>query len=334
MKAPAAPENEAIRLRHLRALRVLDTLPEERFDRLTRLAKRMFGVPIALVSLVDANRQWFKSRQGLDATETPRDVSFCGHAILADKIFEIPDARADERFADNPLVTGNPGIRFYAGLPLSVGDDMRVGTLCLIDVKPRELSEEDQTLLQDLAHMVEEELLSLHTATMDSLTGLSNRRGFEILSRMVMESCQRLRQPVTLLMFDIDKFKEINDTHGHAEGDQALATFGDVLRRALRDTDVLARLGGDEFVALLSNAGNDETTVILDRLQQELTKENERGGRAYALHSSVGRATAAAGDATSVESLLKVADAAMYENKRSRRAQRPSRNDSDDWNWL
>jgi len=334
MKAPAAPENEAARLRHLRSLRVLDTLPEERFDRLTRLAKRIFGVPIALVSLVDANRQWFKSSQGLDATETPRDISFCGHAILADNIFQIPDARTDERFADNPLVTGAPGIRFYAGRPLSVGDDMRVGTLCLIDVKPRDFSDEDQALLQDLAHMVEEELLSLHTATMDSLTGLSNRRGFEILSRMVLESSQRLRQPVTLLMLDIDKFKEINDTHGHAEGDVALAAFGDVLRRALRDTDVLARLGGDEFVALLSNAGNDETAVVLNRLQQELNTENERGGHVFALHSSVGRATAAAGEPTTLDHLLKIADDAMYENKRSRRAARPTQKNDDDWNWL
>lgn len=120
MQKPAKPLDEATRLDTLRALNILDTLPEERFDRLTRLAKRLFGVPIALVSLVDEDRQWFKSCQGLHASETSRDISFCGHAILGDDIFLIPNAAADERFHDNPLVTDEPHIRFYAGCPLTV----------------------------------------------------------------------------------------------------------------------------------------------------------------------------------------------------------------------
>src|ERR1700752_1549332 len=115
MLTPALPADENTRLDTLRALNILDTSPEERFDRLTRLAKRLFGVPIALVNLVDADRQWFKSCVGLSATETPRDISFCGHAILGDDILLVPDAGVDERFHDNPLVTGDPNIRFYAG---------------------------------------------------------------------------------------------------------------------------------------------------------------------------------------------------------------------------
>ena len=108
MKKPDIPADEQERLRALQSLGILETESEERFDRLTRMARRMFGVPIALVSLVDAERQWFKSRVGLDAGETPRDISFCGHTILGDEIFVIEDARADVRFADNPLVTGAP----------------------------------------------------------------------------------------------------------------------------------------------------------------------------------------------------------------------------------
>jgi GAF domain-containing protein len=115
MLTPPTPSDETRRLQTLRSLKLLDTLPEERFDRVTRLAKQVFSTPIALVSLVDADRQWFKSRQGLDATETPRDISFCGHAILDDDITIVMDARKDQRFCDNPLVCGDPDIRFYAG---------------------------------------------------------------------------------------------------------------------------------------------------------------------------------------------------------------------------
>ena len=128
--APVAPD-EAARLRALRELGVLDTAPEERFDRLTRLAQDMFQTPIALVTLVDEERQWFKSNRGLGVGETPRDVAFCAHAILDDQVLVIPDAKADPRFADNPLVTSDPDIRFYAGAPLSTSDGHAVGTLCV-----------------------------------------------------------------------------------------------------------------------------------------------------------------------------------------------------------
>jgi PAS domain S-box-containing protein len=155
VQAPAQPINEAERLQALQELGLLDTAPEERFDRITRLAQRLFDVPIALVSLIDKDRQWFKSRQGLDATETPREVSFCGHAILDKDIFQVPDAHADPRFADNPLVTGAPKVRFYAGAPLSIDPQLRIGTLCLIDHEKRELNASEMATLRDLAALVE-----------------------------------------------------------------------------------------------------------------------------------------------------------------------------------
>ncbi len=139
-------------------MRILDTSPEERFDRITRIAKSHFGVSTALVSLVDAERQWFKSRQGLDAAETSREISFCGHAILRDETLVVPDAALNPDFADNPLVCGDPKIRFYAGAPLHAPDGARVGTLCIIDGRPRTLSAEDLAVLRDLADCVEEEL--------------------------------------------------------------------------------------------------------------------------------------------------------------------------------
>ncbi len=130
MQTPDIPDYEPERLAALQRLNLLDTESESRFDRITRLAQRLFQVPIALVSLVDSDRQWFKSKQGLDACETGRDISFCGHAILGSGIFEIPDATQDTRFADNPLVTGAPDIRFYAGAPLQSADGFNIGTLC------------------------------------------------------------------------------------------------------------------------------------------------------------------------------------------------------------
>jgi signal transduction histidine kinase/DNA-binding response OmpR family regulator/HPt (histidine-containing phosphotransfer) domain-containing protein len=162
--SPDIPTNEAERLAALHALKVLDTPPEARFDRITRVAQRHFDVPIALVSLVDEGRQWFKSCQGLDATETSRDISFCGHAILNDAILIVADATEDPRFADNPLVTGSPNIRFYAGTPLHAPGRERVGTLCVIDTQPRAFGAEDIAILRDLADCVEEELA--RTATL------------------------------------------------------------------------------------------------------------------------------------------------------------------------
>lgn len=161
MLEPAVPPNEARRLATLRGLNILDTPHEERFDRITRLAQRLLNVPIVLVSLIDANRQWFKSCLGLDASETPRSISFCGHAILDDKLFVIPDALLDPRFADNPLVAGAPHIRFYAGQPLKALDGCRLGTLCVIDRKPHHLTQEQRDSLHDLASLVENELNSM-----------------------------------------------------------------------------------------------------------------------------------------------------------------------------
>jgi PAS domain S-box-containing protein len=158
---PDIPPNEVSRLAALHGLKILDTPPEERFDRLTRLARQLVGVPIAVVSLVDTNRQWFKSCQGLDATETPRSISFCGHAILEDQMLVISDALLDARFVDNPLVCGAPHIRFYAGQPLKAADGSRLGTLCVIDSRPHLLTQAERDGLRDLALLVENELNSL-----------------------------------------------------------------------------------------------------------------------------------------------------------------------------
>lgn len=158
MLAAPTPDNDAKRLAVPHALLILDTPPEERFDKIVAFAAAEFDVPIALISLVDSDRQWFKSRFGLSACETSRDISFCGHAIMRTDILVIPDAAADERFADNPLVTGDPYIRFYAGAPLILQSGHSPGTLCLIDTKPRQLDELDLAILSTLRDLVVKEL--------------------------------------------------------------------------------------------------------------------------------------------------------------------------------
>lgn len=135
MREPDIPNNEQERLRALQSLCLLDSPPEPEFDQITQATQDFFKVPICLVSLVDKDRQWFKSNQGLDAQETPRVVSFCGHTINFDDIFYVPDTMDDCRFRTNPLVTGPPNIRFYAGAPLNVSEGLNVGTLCIIDQK-------------------------------------------------------------------------------------------------------------------------------------------------------------------------------------------------------
>ncbi|MGB0953212.1 MAG: GAF domain-containing protein [Planctomycetota bacterium] len=153
MKAPF-PENETERLHLLKLYRILDTVSERAFDDLTRLAASICQVPISLVSLVDADRQWFKSRHGLDATETHRDAAFCGHAILHEDVLIVEDAQEDPRFADNPLVTGAPHIRFYAGAPLQVESGHRFGTLCVIDTEPRTMDAQQLESLEILRDAV------------------------------------------------------------------------------------------------------------------------------------------------------------------------------------
>jgi PAS domain S-box-containing protein len=150
--------DEASRIDALRALKLLDTPAEERFDLITRRARDTFKVPIALISLVDTDRQWFKSRDGLDTPETSRATSFCTHAILQDGIYIVPDAQADPMFAENPLVTGEPNFRFYAGKPLRSPEGKKIGTLCLIDRVPREFNEEAQAKLQSLGDWAEREI--------------------------------------------------------------------------------------------------------------------------------------------------------------------------------
>ncbi|WP_144212824.1 sensor domain-containing diguanylate cyclase [Shewanella donghaensis] len=307
--------NDKTRLETLRGLNVLDTAAEERFDRITRLAKRLFSVSICLVSLVDENRQWFKSCEGLVASETPRDISFCGHAIHNPQVFVVNDTLLDERFSDNPLVTEAPFIRFYAGHPLTMPDGMRVGTLCLIDENPRDFSEEDKIALEDLALMVVSELTSIQQTTLDELTGISNRRGFEQLAKQALSTWDRNGIDSNLVFFDLDYFKGINDTYGHDAGDRALVSFASLLTQEFRDSDVIARFGGDEFLVLFGQSSEGHIRFALERFKRALINYNNTSTESFDLAYSVGIACRKSKQALNICQYLDAADKAMYEVK-------------------
>lgn len=194
MSAPV-PENETERLDALYACRVLDTMPELAFDDVTLLAAQICGVPWAAVSLIDKDRQWFKSMLGFDVTETPRDVAFCAHTISQSDLMLVPDAQSDPRFSDNPLVTGDPSIRFYAGMPLIMSDGLALGSLCVLDRKPRNLSIDQQVALRVLGNQVASQLeLKRHITVQEQL--IAERRRVE--QTLQAEIAERRRAEVEL----------------------------------------------------------------------------------------------------------------------------------------
>jgi len=336
MIEPALPTNELLRLNELRELGILDSPIEPSFDAITRTAQRVFGVDIVAVSLVDESRQWFKSIVGLDACETGRDVSFCGHAILSDEIMCVPDASKDERFFDNPLVTEEPKIRFYAGCPVELSPGNRLGTLCIIDQKPRELTEEDAHALKDLALMVEtalacyahscarNQLLSRcklveRQARVDSLTRVLNRRGGEeVLDYVFKEKAPSRFIGVGLI--DVDHFKEINDQHGHEVGDLYLQKFASVLVSSCREGDEVIRWGGDEFVVVFNSSDVASVSAMFNRLHREITSSSLQVGELnIPLEASIGVATCACNSCDIWKDVIEAADSAMYKAKEAGR---------------
>ncbi|OXS97884.1 hypothetical protein B7H01_00530 [Pandoraea apista] len=318
--------NEAERLAALRRYEILDTPPEPAFDRIVRLASYVLGAPISLVSLIDETRQWFKARQGLDVSQTPRSMAFCAHAILGDDVFVVPDARADRRFSDNPLVTGEPNIRFYAGAPLLTPEGHRLGTLCVIDRRPRTLDDEKRGLLADLSALVVDalELRRVNQvlgdmAMRDGLTGALNRRAFLMQADRLFAAALAQKRRLSVLMLDIDHFKAVNDTWGHAIGDRVIVELTLVLRATLRKGTVIGRLGGEEFAVLLPEADAQRALQASERLLTAIGGASVPGPNGPVRFSaSIGVGSLALDDAD-FSALLQRADRALYAAKQAGR---------------
>ena len=262
--------DEEGRLAALHRYQVLDTEAEAPFDKITGIVKTVLDVPICAVSLVDRDRQWFKSIQGLSVPETPRSVSFCAHTIKTDQPMLISDAATDERFRANALVVGPPFIRSYVGVPLQSPDGYNLGALCAIDTKPRLFDAAQVALLKNFAALVVDELELRRIADRDHLTGALTRRGFLQQMENEAERFKRYGRPSALLMLDVDHFKSINDSFGHSTGDAVLKAIAACCGSAVRPSDVFGRLGGEEFGLLLPETSANEAMMGAERFRQAI----------------------------------------------------------------
>jgi diguanylate cyclase (GGDEF)-like protein len=327
---PSAPakslEHEKLRLDEIRRYQIMDTPPEENFNRLVRLASFICGTPTSLMSLLDDSRQWFKAKIGFEPDEKPRSIAFCAHAIESNEdIMVVEDAARDARFADNPLVTGEPHIRFYAGAPMRSSAGASLGTICVIDSNPRELTELQRSLLTDLAALAVDEMelrlknrQLLEMTQVDAMTGAHSRAFF--LERAQSEGARSARysRPLGVLAFDIDRFKSVNDTWGHAAGDAALCAVVDSAQETLRTSDVLARMGGEEFSALLPETDLEGSRRIAERLRVGIEKlELHHEGAVFSVTVSIGLALFKPG--ATIDDVMKRADDALYKAKREGR---------------
>ena len=311
-------QDEPARLAALHRYDVLDTAAEPAFDRITSLVKTILNVPICAVSLVDANRQWFKSCVGLDVSETAREISFCAHTIQARAPMNVGDATIDARFSTNPLVTGTPFIRSYLGIPLSSPDGYNLGSLCAIDTKPRTFDSSQVEVLESFAALVMNEMELRRVAQLDHLTGAASRRGFVAEVEKAIARFVRSQEPAALLVMDIDYFKSINDTHGHPAGDCVLRNVGSLLRSMVRSSDVVGRLGGEEFGILLPGQSLDEAADTAERLRFSLEQRPIEYDPPIPVTASFG--VAALGNRKlSFDAWLAGADQSLYAAKRTGR---------------
>ncbi|MCB0278130.1 MAG: sensor domain-containing diguanylate cyclase [Calditrichaeota bacterium] len=313
MIKPEFPETEAERQKTLDSLNLLDSDSEERFDRLTRLACKVFNVPIALVCLIDNNRQWFKARIGISVQETSREISFCAHAIHSDEIMIVEDATIDERFYDNPFVISEPYIRFYAGCPIRYINGQCLGTICIIDKFNRHLNESEKSSLRDLAKLVEREIAMVNLAIVDDLTDLPNRKGFILLARNTIANAIENRLETILVYFDIDQFRIANDRLGYREANMILIQFADLLKKRFKGKAVIGRINADKFAILLSLRENESAELEIERFRQanaEYTHEHH-----YKIQFSEVMVRMLSPQLRTVEDLLIYADKLMYIKK-------------------
>ncbi|TWI50976.1 EAL domain-containing protein (putative c-di-GMP-specific phosphodiesterase class I) [Pseudomonas duriflava] len=275
----ALPHNEIERLVALRSTNLLDSPADPAFDHIAEIASELFDVPIAVISLVDKNRQWFKSIHGLDAQETPREYSFCAHAILKEDVLQVKDALLDPRFKDNPLVTGEPGIRFYAGVPLVTHEGLALGTLCLVDTHPRaELDSSQLRLLTKLRDMLMERIEALRSLSyVDPITRLPNR------SRLLEDAEAMRREANELVAVSVDVFDPgyLNDLlnalgQDHYEG--LIRTIQARLQTLLPDGTRLYCIGATRFAFLVQNQSPATCKGLLKKVELGLTGLIEYNG--------------------------------------------------------
>ena len=306
---------------------------EERFERITRVARRALHVPVAAITLLNDDKQWFKSAAGWGISELPRGQSICRLTVDENRFLSITDTLTDPRVADSPIVASAPRFRAYAGHPLADEHGAVCGTFCVFDLKPREFTPADRQAITDLAMMTQRELLSdrltdahaaltsklgvaRREALMDPLTHLWNRRGASVLMKAAFESADQRGTPLTLALLDLDNFKRINDKYGHQSGDEVLRKIASRLLSAVRGDDSICRIGGDEFLVLMTDTDVAVAARVAERIRQAIndTPVPTRDG-AMPVSVSVGFTVRRPRDPTSLEMLLERADQALLQSK-------------------
>jgi diguanylate cyclase (GGDEF)-like protein len=275
------------RLAELHAAGSLATSDDYPVDYITHIGTRLFDVPVCMLSVIDAHRQWIKSSVGLDITQSPRGTSFCGYALATDRSLVVEDTVRDLRFADDPIVTGPPHVRFYAGHPVRNETGTALGTLCLLDVKPREFRGRQLGLLAELSVVAQLALKTRQTSAAQSLLGVKsdvarresmldpllriwNRGGIGAILEQLSPRCRGQRAPLSLLMIDVDRFRRINDGYGRRVGDGVLKAIARELRSVLRSSDDIGRHEGEKFLAVLPNARGVAAERMARRMKEAI----------------------------------------------------------------
>jgi diguanylate cyclase (GGDEF)-like protein len=306
---------ETKRIERLRSYDVIETSSDESLDRITRLAGNIFSTPISALTLVDADKVYLRSRQGLDAADVPRNASFCAQTIERNEPLLVTDALQDPRFRDGPLVAGPAQLRFYAGAPLIASGCIRLGALAVFGREPLETSGRQIEILQELARFAVEQLEFRKTALTDSLTGLCLRRSFSAEAARQIVATRRIERPLACLAIDVDRLESINTEFGRSAGDIVLQAVAETCKRHMRKVDTAGRIGGATFGALLPETGLDGALHAAERLRRSIADAVvEFANKRLPMSVSIGATTLGAAE-QNVSEMMGRAECAMRQAK-------------------
>jgi diguanylate cyclase (GGDEF)-like protein len=322
-----------LKIANIHSLDLFYTPLEERFERITRIARRAMQVPVAAITLLNDEKQWFKSAAGWGISELPREHGICRFTVEENRLVTIGDTSKDSRSAQSPIVVSAPRFRAYAGQPLADEHGNAAGTFCVFDLKPREFTAADRQTMADLGALAQRELLSdrlsdAHSeltaklsvarreSMMDPLTRLWNRRGASVLLKSAFAAADQRGTPLTLALLDLDNFKRVNDSYGHQIGDEVLRKVASRLISAVRSNDMVCRIGGDEFLILMSETDARAASQVAERIRRAVTDTAvpTRDGT-MTMSVSVGCTVRQPKDTSPVEELLERADQALLQSK-------------------
>jgi len=312
--------DESGRLEAIRRYGLLEAGSDPICDRILRIAREVYAVPMAALSVIDDERQIFRAELGIGCSSTSREDAFCSHTILSYEPLCVADAREDPRFAENPLVTGPPHLRAYMGVPLTLGSGYNTGALCVLDRIARpDFAPRHSGLLHDLSDVLMQVMEVRMLSRTDALTGLASRRHFlDELGREVSRS-RRHARPVSVGLLDIDHFKQVNDAHGHGVGDRVLRMVAERMRACLREQDMIGRLGGEEFGIIFPETAGDKALRAARRLRAAVSGAPfDCESCTLSLSVSIGVATVE-GEGCAPAPLMEHADDALYAAKRGGR---------------